>query len=356
MELLGALQILDLIGGNGVDEVHVAGLIGGIDGGVVGAQHEHQLVQLHVLGIPVVGVLLIGHGHVVGPVGQHIGAGGDEASLVGPGAGVVLPILGGLNGSLLHGVEGREGHQVEHVGAGARHLDGQGGAVLGGGHGQVVGIADDAVEHIAVVGAGRRIGGALPAVLEVLGGQVGAVGPLQALTHGEGVGQAVLAHLIAGGEVGGQVALGVIGVQAAEGGDGQAGAVHGAVQGGVQVVRLGSQVQVQGVLALDGGILEILEAEQVGVDAIHGVALHVQVIVVIQRDDRVGLHQHILGLVHLGFAGLEVGLRLDLVDQLVILGPVGLGALVGHGDGDAGNQHHHSQQRCKQLLHGLSSS
>ena len=288
----------------------------------------------------------------MGPLGQRVGTGGHEACLVGPGAGILLPALDGLDAGLVHGIEGGEGHQVHHVGAGRVQLDGQGLAVLGGGHGQVVRIALDAVEHVAVVRGGLGIGGALPAVLEVLGGQVAAVGPLQAVAHGEGVGQAVLAHLVAGGEIRLQLAVGVVGVQAAEGGDGQAGAVHGAVQGGIQMIRLGSQVQAQGIGALHSGILEILEAEQVGIDATHAGLLHIQIVIVVDGQDRAGGHQDVLGLVHLGFALGEIGLGLDFRDQSVVLGPIGLRARVRHG-GDAGEEHHHGQQCCKQLLHGL---
>lgn len=269
----------------------VAGLIGGVDGGVIGGEHELDALDLHVLSIPVVGVLLVHHGLVVLPLGQHVRAGGDEAGLGSPSVGVediavlIQIALGALDLGLLHREEGGEGAQVQHVGAGRSHLNGEGLAILGGAHGQIVRIALDAVEHVAVVGGGGGRSGTLPAPLEVLGGQVASVGPLQAVTQGEGVHQAVVAHGVAGSEVRHQLALSVVGVQAAEGVDRQRGAVHRAVERGVQLVRLGSQVHAQGGVIALVGIHEELVAEEVAVDVGHSGILHVQVVVVVDRQD-----------------------------------------------------------------------
>src|SRR5699024_9070683 len=103
---------------------------------------------------------------------------------------------------------------------------------------------------------------AVPAVDEVAGVQRLAVGPLQAVLQGEGVGHAVLAHGVALGQIGDLLVVGVVGVQAGEGVDGQDGAVNGAVQRGVQLVGLGSQVSVQGgVVSVRCGVVQLGEHE-----------------------------------------------------------------------------------------------
>ena len=69
---------------------------------------------------------------------------------------------------------------------------------------------------IAGAGGGGGGGGALPRILKVGGGQVGAVGPLQALAQGNGVGQAVVADIPAFSVAGNQGAGAVIGNKAFE--------------------------------------------------------------------------------------------------------------------------------------------
>ena len=69
-------------------------------------------------------------------------------------------------------------------------------------------------------------------------------------------------------------------------------------------------------------VLEELRAEQVGVHAFDIILEHVDVVVVVERDDAVVAHQDVLGLVHqLGALG-KVGLGLDLIDHGVVLVPV----------------------------------
>ena len=171
VELGISFQRRDLIGGNAVDEVQVAVLIGGENGGIVIAEHELQALDLHVVGIPVVGVLDVHHGLVVLPALQGVGTAGNKAGFQRPGTGVVRGGLG-FDTGLLHREEGGEGGQVQHVGAGGLQGDGEGLAVFGSGDLQIIRIAGDAVEHVAVVSSGFGSGSALPGILEVLRGQV----------------------------------------------------------------------------------------------------------------------------------------------------------------------------------------
>ena len=105
------------------------------------------------------------------------------------------------------------------------------------------------LEHVAVVGAQSLRGGALPGELEVLGGNVLAVGPLGAVADGVGVGHGAVGidnalHQLLGG-VGDddQVALVILGPlgQAGEQMGDHGCAVHGRVQSGVQRVGLGGE-------------------------------------------------------------------------------------------------------------------
>ena len=320
------------------------------------------------------------------PLGADISAVGNEAGILAPAAGRGLPILIGLNGSLLHGIEGGERHKILDVGAGRGEDELEGGGVLGG-HVQLIGIAREAGEHIAIVSCGGGGGGALPRILKVGGGQVGAVGPLQALAQGDSVGQAVIGYGVAGGAGGNGVALCVVGVKAGEGVGCQAGAVNGAVEGGIQEVRLGGQVQTQGVGAVaHGSVHEELGLEEVGVDAVHIVLLHIQVVVIVEGQYAVVGHEDILGLVHELGTLCVVGLSLYLGDQVVVLGPVGSGvdegvayqrssvrifcgggSLLGSGGlagsfssrAGAGSKyaaaHHSDEKQCEYFFHGYSS-
>ena len=223
------------------------------------------------------------------PGGAGVSAVGNKTGFQRPGAGVGAVGVRSLNSVLRDRVEGREGAQAEEVRAGRDEVDGQGQVVgrlnavqdfvgvlgglgslggdnggnvvllaiglgLGGGVRVILGVVhrlvnngvalEDAVVQVAVVGSGGRVGGAVPAVDEVVRGQRGAVAPV-ALTQVEGVGQAVLALLPGLGDAGGQVAFAVVGQQTDEGVDSQNSAVHGAVQVRVQTVGLGSDAEVQ---------------------------------------------------------------------------------------------------------------
>ena len=178
MELGVFLQRGDHVGGNAVGEVQVASLIGGVDGGVVSGEHELDLVDGDLVSIVPVGVLGVGHGLVVLPLGQSEGAVGHEARFGAPGTGLVGGGVG-FHIGLLHRQEGGEGSQIQEVSAGSAQNHGEDLAVFRGGNLQIIGIARDAVEHVSVVGSGLRVGSTLPAVDEVVGVQLGAVGPLQ---------------------------------------------------------------------------------------------------------------------------------------------------------------------------------
>ena len=95
--------------------------------------------------------------------------------------------------------------------------------------------------------------------------------------------------------------------------------VDSRVQSGVKGLRLRSEADGQRVgLAGYVGIHEILVAQRVGEEAIDRVIDHVQVGVVVQRNDTTGLHQHILCKVHHCIAVVGVGAALDLRDQNVV--------------------------------------
>ena len=201
VELGVVAQVGDFIGGNGVDEVQIARVVGGVDSGVVSGEHELQLFNLHVIGVPVVGVLGINHMLVMHPLGQHERAAGHiaVARVERPGVGGndvavgILVALGVLDRFLVYRIVGRESDQIQEVGAGLGQHHGQGQAVLGrGGVELAVGIAVDDVKHILVVGRSIGVDSAVPGVDEVVGVQLLAIGPLQTLADGEGVGQAVL--------------------------------------------------------------------------------------------------------------------------------------------------------------------
>ena len=290
------------------------------------------------------------------PALQRVGAGGDKAGLRGPGAGVeqgaVLGkiALGGLHAVARHGVEHREGGQVQHVGAGGgqRHREGQ--PVFGGFHGEALlaAVTGDDAEQIAVCRAGGRVGGALPGICEVLRRQGRAVGPGQALAQREGVGQAVLGHGVASGQLGLERAVGGVRVEAGKAVHRQTGAVQRVVERRVEAVRLAGEVDAQRVRALIGGVHEVLEALDGVVDALHAGPHHIGVGVIGDGHHRAGIHEHGLGLVHQRLARGGVGLGLDGGDERVVGGPVQFGAVLGQRRAAHQQQ---DQQQGKQFFH-----
>ena len=102
-------------------------------------------------------------------------------------------------------------------------------------------IAGDHAHSSGGIGSsGVGIRNALVSIHEVVGIQIGAVRPLQALTQVEGPSQAILADLIALGLAGLNLVVLVHNQQALESGDQHVGAVNGAVQRGVQSLGVGT--------------------------------------------------------------------------------------------------------------------
>ena len=208
-QLRVALNLVHLVAAQ-LDDVQIAvlvaheGLLAVLDDLVV------QAVQLDLVSVVVVGVLHQAEGQSRGLVAvQNEGAVAQH----GVRAGAEGALSQALIECLVHRVEGGEIHQVQEVGNGNGQLHLQGlfvhcgdaqlalihlaGDDLGG----VLDLADVA-HHVAVLGGGGGISRALPGEHEVVGGNGIAVGPVGILTQVEGVGAAVLAHLVALGNGG----------------------------------------------------------------------------------------------------------------------------------------------------------
>ena len=182
-EVLGgilALQTLDLSGGNVVDQL--PGAVFEVGQHVVGIVREVELDDVHGDGVRV---------DVVGVLGQR-----DLAVVLPCGDGVrtIANVGGGIGGPgfvgnhvLADRIVCREGHQLVPVGNGVVQGDLQG-LLVDGGDSQIVRIALDNLEHVAIVGAQLGGGRALPCELEVASGDCLAVRPGQAVLQGVGVG------------------------------------------------------------------------------------------------------------------------------------------------------------------------
>ena len=68
-------------------------------------------------------------------------------------------------------------------------------------------------------------------------------------------------------------------------------AVNCGVKSGVKSLGLGSKTYIDGILALNGGVHEVLVAEGVGEEALKAVIYHVKVGVEVQRNDTAGCHE-----------------------------------------------------------------
>ena len=239
-------QAGDLVGGHILDQDSLAAVVSSEGSGRVLQQQQGDAVRNDLGVIPaadVVGVL--GQNDTLGgsPLGDHVGAVGDEGL-----SGGAPCIAVGLNGSLLHRAHGCEcGHLVE-VGAGVSQNDGQGLAVIACLDVQSVGITglscvktiDHAQAGRCIGSSGSRISHTLEAVLEVLSGQVGAIAPLQTVTHGEGPGQAVLTGSPALSLATNNFVVLVDDQQGLEDGDDGVGAINSAVQRGIQSLGVGA--------------------------------------------------------------------------------------------------------------------
>ena len=257
------------------------------------------------------------------PAGHLVSAVGNEGGSVG------APGLVG-NHILTDREVGGEGQQLIPEGNGVVQSDNQG-LVIGGFHSQVVGVALNNFQHIAVVSAQLLGGSTLPGKLEVLGGDRLAVGPFQAVPQGVGVGHGAVFVLHALGKLGGAVsnddqlaALVLIPLgQAREQVAVQGCAIHGGVQSGIQHVRLGSDADADGIgIAVHVSLVEILVAQGVAEETVDGVIQHEQVGVEEQGHQAAGFHQHILGQVHHGVAVGGIGAFSDFANQHIVgLGP-----------------------------------
>ena len=230
MELGSGLHGFHHVGSDGIDELQGAVSECVVNRGIVRAEHEVDLGQGYLVCCPVVGVGFIGHGLVVLPLGQHHRTAGYETCFQCPCAGVGVSAFRSFHTLLGNGIECRECAQIQEVCARSVQLNSEGLAVFGSFdvQGAVVLGSDDACQ-VGVVSAGGRISHSLPAVSHVLSIQYFAVGPKQAVLHGEGIGHAVFAHLIAFCQFGNQLAVLIVSVQAGEGKDCQACAVYGGV-------------------------------------------------------------------------------------------------------------------------------
>ena len=337
MIVRGILHTGDFSDRDAVRKVEVAGVVSREDRVLVGGEHELLLLDRDLVRAVVVRVLLVGHGAVVLPAGQRVGAVGNEARLKRPGARVRAVRIRSLNGSLVNREVGREREEVLEVRAGVLEVDRQRFAVFGSRDVELrVGVDEVAVfihlghfrialdrrEHVAVVGSGHRVRRAVPGVNEVVRIERIAVGPLQVVLQRDRVGQAVLGHLHVLGQVVDLLAFLVVGHEARKRVDREAGAVNRGVERRVQLIRLGSEAQTERIgTVVQACKHEILVAERRGVDVRQVFLLQVVVGVEVQRHQGAGLHQHVLCLMHqLGtLCGVRAGA--DLFDQRVILGP-----------------------------------
>ena len=264
-------QAGDLIGGDVLDELCLTAVVGGVGSAGILEQKQGDGVGNDLGGIPAADVVrVLGQNNTLGgdPIGDHVGAVADVGvRLRAPGIAV------GLNSGLLHGAHSREGAELIEVGAGIGQLDGQGLAVLagvdvqgipvgiGGGVAVCIGVADGiliAVDHadnrLGVGGGGVGAGQTLEGVLKVLRSQVGTVAPLQAVAQMEGPDQAVIADFVALGLTGLDFVVLVDDEQGLLDGDEGVAAVDGSVQGRVQGLGVGAELDGEAGALAGGGV------------------------------------------------------------------------------------------------------
>ena len=255
------------------------------------------------------------------PSGADKRTGRNETSLSAPCTRVFRISVSAFYSSLRNGIECRECAQIQEIRAGSNQLNGKGRSVFACFHlqGSVI-VLRDHVCKVSVVSSGIRICQSLPAVFHIGSGQRGSVGPGQTILHGEGIGQAIFTLGIALRKIRSKLSVLIISEQTGESKDCQAGSVNRGVQRRIQLIRLGSDLQGQGV-ARSGRKSEILIAIQVRIDVIHILRLHVNIVIVVQGHDCPGAHQLVLSLMHQSFAGCQISGRLDLGDSRIIVFP-----------------------------------
>ena len=275
--------------------------------------------------IPVILILLIGHGLVVLPCGALHRAGADETSLQCPRAGVLAIRIRFRYSLLRNREERRERTQVKEVRAGLGQMGGEGKAVIRSLDRKgfvIIPCKVHGITQIAVVSCGVRIRKAVPGVHDILRVQSLAVRPLQPFLDLESIGHAVLGNLgIAVGNLSNQGAAFTVSVQSGKCQNRQARTVNRAVQCRVQMVRFGSQVRVERIVR-GNHISEILEAVQVGIHPAAVCIHHVDIIIEIDRDDSPGAHQLIFRLMHQCFTSCRIRLLIDRLNPLIVVVPV----------------------------------
>ena len=252
-------QAGDLIGGDVLDELCLTAVVSGVGGAGILKQEQGDGVGNDLGGIPAADIVRVLGKHDAlrgNPIGDHVGAVADVGVRLG------APCIAvGLNSSLLHRAHGGKGSQLVKVSAGVAQGDSQGLAILAGndiqgvevrlgGHvAACIGVAGGigvAVDHadnsLGIGGSGVGRGQTLEGVLKVLRGQVGAIAPLQAVTHREGPGQAVIADSVALSLAGDDLVVLIDEQQRLKDGDQRVGAVDCAVQRGVQRLGVGTEL------------------------------------------------------------------------------------------------------------------
>lgn len=243
----------------GVEELCLTAVVSGVGGAGILKQEQGDGVGNDLGGIPAADIVrVLGQNNTLGgdPIGDHVGAVADV------GVGLRAPCIAvGLNSGLLHRAHGGKGSQLVKVSAGVAQGDGQGLAILAGndiqgvevrlgGHVAVcIGVADGiliAVDHadngLSIGGSGVGRGQTLEGVLKVLRGQVGAIAPLQAVTHREGPDQTVIADSVALSLTGDDLVVLINEQQRLKDGDQRVGAVDCVVQRGVQRLGVGTEL------------------------------------------------------------------------------------------------------------------
>ena len=226
-------------------------LIGGQDRDAVLGEVRVDAAQTDRVRIPVVGVLLVGDDVVNLEAGHAEGTGADVGLRVDRPGALVIRQLG------LDRAEGGEAAQLEEVRAGRVQGDGQGAGRVVGDDVQAAGtVAVDDVEQEAVGRAELLISRTVPALDDVAGIEVAAVGPLEALAQGEGVDGAIFRDGVALGELRlfGDNAIGDAGAhQASESQTDQVGAAGRGVEGRVHRLRRAAAVHHGDDLAVSQG-------------------------------------------------------------------------------------------------------
>ena len=198
VELRIVQKALDLIGRNRICEIKVTCIVCSVDCSIICTEHELHALDLHFICTVVVRVLHINHALIVVPALQCVSAARHEACFLAPCTRILLPALCCLNACLRNRIECRECTQVKEVCTRCTKLHGKRLAILACLDIQCsVILSCDRIKHVCIVCTGLSTCGTVPGIYEILCGQLGTVAPLQAILHRKGIGQSILACLIA---------------------------------------------------------------------------------------------------------------------------------------------------------------